>query len=44
MPKGSKVHRVYRALIRKGRTKGSAAKIAQSKTKQSLKTGRKKKP
>lgn len=41
MPKGTKVHRVYEALLREGKSKASAAKIAQAKTGQSLATGRK---
>lgn len=41
MPKGTKVHKVYDALRREGKSKASAAKIAQSVTKKSLKTGRK---
>jgi hypothetical protein len=41
MPKGTKVDKVYKALLRSGKSKGSAARIAQSKTGQSLKTGRK---
>ncbi len=41
MPKGTKVHKVYSALRRKGATKGKAARIAQSQTGRSLKTGRK---
>lgn len=40
MPKGSKVDKVYRALLRAGKDKGSAARIAHSKTGQSLKTGK----
>lgn len=40
MPKGSKVHKVYDALTDKGMSKGKAARIAQSKTGQSLKTGK----
>jgi hypothetical protein len=40
MPKGSKVDRVYRALLKEGKSKGSAARIAQAKTGRSLKTGR----
>jgi len=40
MPKGSKVHKTYKALRRKGASKGKAARIAQSKTGQALKTGR----
>lgn len=41
MPKGTKVHKVYEALKRKGASKGKAARIAQSQTGRSLKTGRK---
>lgn len=41
MPKGSKVHKQYKALRRKGYSKKSSARIAQSNTGQSLKTGRK---
>jgi hypothetical protein len=41
MPKGTRVHRAYKAMKRKGYSKGKAARIAQSKTGQSLKTGRK---
>lgn len=41
MPKGTRVHKVYTALRKAGKSKGSAARIAQSKTGQSLKTGRK---
>ena len=40
MPKGSKVDKMYRALLREGKSKESAAKIAQAKTGQSLKTGK----
>ena len=40
MPKGSKVHKTYQALLRQGMSKGRAARIAQSKTGQSLQTGR----
>ena len=40
MPVNSKVHKVYQALKRKGASSGKAARIAQSKTGQSLKTGR----
>jgi hypothetical protein len=40
MPKGSKVERVYSALSKKGVAPGKAAAIAQSKTGQSLKTGK----
>lgn len=40
MPKGSKVEKVYEALKAKGKSKESAARIAQSVTGQSLKTGK----
>lgn len=40
MPKNSKVHKVYDALVKQGKSKGSAARIAQAKTGRSLKTGR----
>lgn len=40
MPKGSKVDKVYQALRREGASEGKAARIAQAKTGQSLKTGR----
>ena len=40
MPAGSKVHRVYKALRRQGYSKGAAARMAQHKTGQALKTGR----
>ena len=40
MPKGSKVHKVYEALKRKGKRKASAAKIAQAQTGQALQTGK----
>ncbi len=41
MPAGTKVDRVYRALRRQGASPGKAARIAQSKTGLSLKTGKK---
>lgn len=41
MPKGTKVHRVYDALRSEGMGAGKAARIAQSKTGRSLKTGKK---
>jgi hypothetical protein len=41
MPKGTKVEKVYTALRKKGKSKATAAKIAQSVTGKSLKTGRK---
>lgn len=40
MPKGTKVHKVFDALKDKGMNEGKAARIAQSKTGQSLKTGK----
>ena len=39
MPKGTKVHKAYKAMRKKGYPKGKSARIAQSKTGQSLKTG-----
>jgi hypothetical protein len=41
MPEGTRVHKLYTKLRRKGYSKGKSARIAQSKTGQSLKTGRK---
>jgi hypothetical protein len=41
MPKGTKVHNTYSALLRKGYAKAKAARIAQSKTGQALATGKK---
>lgn len=41
MPKGTKVHRLYELLLKKGKSKESAARIAQSATGLSLATGRK---
>jgi len=41
MPKGTKVHKVYAALVREGKSKASAAKIAQAATGKSLATGKK---
>jgi len=43
MPVGSKVHKCYVSLRKKGASKGKAARVCQSSTGQSLKTGRKKK-
>lgn len=40
MPKGTKVHRVYEKLVKAGKSKGAAARIAQAATGKSLKTGR----
>jgi hypothetical protein len=40
MPKGTKVHRCYESLRNKGASKGKAARICQSSTGQSLKTGK----
>jgi len=41
MPKGTKVHKMYDALVRQGMSKGKAARISQSKTGKSLATGKK---
>ena len=41
MPKDTKVEKAYKAIRRKGASKGKAARIAQSQTGRSLKTGRK---
>ncbi len=41
MPKGTKVHKMYEALLREGYSKSSAARIAQKKTGLALATGRK---
>ena len=41
MPKGTKVERIYKSIVRKTGDKGKAARIAQSMTGKSLKTGRK---
>ena len=41
MPKGTKVDRTYKALLREGKSKESAARTAQKATGQSLKTGKK---
>jgi len=41
MPKGTKTHRLYEKLKERGYSKGSAAKISQSVTGKSLKTGKK---
>ena len=40
MPKGTKVHQVYKALRREGADPGKAARIAQAQTGKSLKTGK----
>lgn len=40
MPKGTKVDKIYEALRREGASKGKAARIAQAKSGQSLKTGK----
>jgi hypothetical protein len=40
MPEGTKVHRLYEKLKNQGKSVKSAARIAQSVTKQSLRTGR----
>lgn len=41
MPKGTKVDDLYQDLRAEGKSKGSAARIAQAKTGLSLKTGKK---
>ena len=41
MPKNTKVHKLYGALLKQGKSKSQAARIAQAKTGKSLKTGRK---
>lgn len=41
MPKNTKVHKVYEALAREGKSKASAAKIAQHQTGMALATGKK---
>jgi len=40
MPIGTKVDKIYKALLREGKTPRDAAKIAQSKTGTALRTGR----
>jgi len=39
-PRGTKVHKLYEKLVKRGKSKGSAARIAQSVTGRSLATGR----
>lgn len=41
MPKGTKVEKVYKALLKSGKSRGAAARIAQAQTGLSLATGRK---
>jgi hypothetical protein len=41
MPKGTAVHKMYEALMRHGKSKASAARIAQAKTGKALATGKK---
>lgn len=41
MPKNTKVHKLFTKLKRQGKSPSSAAKIAQSVTGKSLKTGKK---
>lgn len=41
MPKNSKVGKMYDAMVREGMSKSKAARIAQSKSGESLATGRK---
>ena len=40
MPKNTKVHKMYDAMVRQGMDKAKAARIAQSKTGKSLSTGK----
>lgn len=40
MPKGTKVHKMYDAMVGEGMPKAKAARIAQAKTGKSLKTGK----
>ena len=40
MPKGSKVDEIYQALLREGKSKESAAQIAQAQTGEALATGK----
>jgi hypothetical protein len=40
MPKGTKVHDMYDAMVAEGMAKGKAARIAQAKTGLALATGR----
>jgi len=40
MPKGTKVHSIYKELLAKGYSKAKAAKISQAKTGKSLRTGK----
>lgn len=41
MPAGTVVHKIYTALLRKGFSKESAARISQAQTGKSLATGKK---
>jgi hypothetical protein len=41
MPKGTKVEKIYSGLRKEGASKGKAARIAQAKSGQALKTGKK---
>lgn len=41
MPKGTRVEKVYSAIVRETGDKGKAARIAQAQTGQSLQTGKK---
>jgi len=40
MPKGTRVHNLYEKLLKKGYSKGKAARIAQHATGQALATGK----
>jgi hypothetical protein len=41
MPKNTKVHKMYEAMVRNGVPKGEAAATAQKRTGKSLRTGKK---
>lgn len=41
MPKNTKVHKMYQAMVDEGMDKGKAARIAQAKTGKALATGKK---
>ena len=40
MPRGTRVHRLYEKLRKQGKSKASAARIAQAETGQALATGK----
>ena len=41
MPKGTKVEKMYKGMVKHGMSKGKAARMAQAHTGKSLKTGKK---